>query len=411
MLDKDGRRQLAYLVKIDDILPIPDYDRVEHAVVGGWRVIVKKDEFKPGDTAVYFEIDSRLPSNMECFKFLEKRHYKVKTLKMCKTISQGLLIPVNEIDGFELLPDGSVKDGKDKIHRTDDDSRFLTDILHVIHIEDADNNRKSKPRDKYKEMAGRHPKIFKNKFVKKLMKNKTGRKILYFLLGSAKKDESKRFPSHFEYIKKTDQERVENMPWVLDDKTPFIRTQKCDGSSATYILERKSHGKFEFYVCSRNVRMLSKDQDNFFDDNPYWEMAEKYNIKDKLEDILNKNKDLSYVCWQGEICGPKIQKNPQKLSERHLFLFHMIDSKTGMFDIREALKIWDKYEMEHVPIESDICVLPDDMETLKKSADGFYDESVCEGTRNCKREGFVYYKIDDPNFSFKNVSREYLLLK
>ena len=42
MLDKDGRRQLAYLVKIDDILPIPDYDRVEHAVVGGWRVIVKK---------------------------------------------------------------------------------------------------------------------------------------------------------------------------------------------------------------------------------------------------------------------------------------------------------------------------------------------------------------------------------
>ena len=26
-----------------------------------------------------------------------------------------------------------------------------------------------------------------------------------------------------------------------------------------------------------------------------------------------------------------------------------------------------------------------------------------------KREGFVYYKTTDPNFSFKNVSREYLM--
>jgi len=87
MLDKNGIRQLAYVVLIDGIEPIPGYDRVEHAIVGGWRVIVQKDQFKVGDPAIYFEIDSRVPSDKECFAFLEKRNYKVKTLKMCKTIS------------------------------------------------------------------------------------------------------------------------------------------------------------------------------------------------------------------------------------------------------------------------------------------------------------------------------------
>ena len=40
MLNKDGQRELAYVVRIDEIKPIPNYDRVEHARVGGWWVIV-----------------------------------------------------------------------------------------------------------------------------------------------------------------------------------------------------------------------------------------------------------------------------------------------------------------------------------------------------------------------------------
>ena len=92
MLNANSERELAYVVIIDGIEPIPSYDRVEHAIIGGWRVIVQKDQFKVGDPAIYFEIDSRVPADRECFAFLEKRHYKVKTLKMCKTLSQGLLM-------------------------------------------------------------------------------------------------------------------------------------------------------------------------------------------------------------------------------------------------------------------------------------------------------------------------------
>ena len=89
----------------------------------------------------------------------------------------------------------------------------------------------------------------------------------------------------------------------------------------------------------------------------------------------------------------------------------MIDSEIGMFDIRKAKYFWDRYFMESVPIMEDDYILPDNLEEFKLSADGYYDSQVCEGITNCKREGWVYYKTDDPTFSFKNVSREYLLKK
>ena len=53
--------------------------------------------------------------------------------------------------------------------------------------------------------------------------------------------------------------------------------------------------------------------------------------------------------------------------------------------------------------------MPDDFEEFKAMATGFYSTEVTEGTPECPREGYVYYKTTDPNFSFKNVSNEYLL--
>ena len=87
----------------------------------------------------------------------------------------------------------------------------------------------------------------------------------------------------------------------------------------------------------------------------------------------------------------------------------MIDSEKGKYDIREAKKIWDEYNMESVPIITDSYILPDDFEDFKKSSEGYYSPIVCEGKINKEREGYVYYKTTNPDFSFKNVSRLYLL--
>lgn len=419
MLNKDNERELAYVTLIKDITPIEGYDRVELAHVEGWTVVVGKGEFEVGDPAIYFEIDSKLPevepfTNMD---FLAKKHYKVKTQKMCKRISQGLLMSAENF-GWEAQANVDnnggcclIKDNNGVYHYNTDESRFLTKQLGVTYAVTEDNKRKANPVDKYEKMISRHKKLFSHQPFCFLIKHKIGRKFLFVFFGK-KKDKETAFPTKFSFVKKTDQERVENMPWVLNDKTPFIVTQKCDGSSGTYILERKKGifgDKYEFYVCSRNVRQLTLDQKSYYDENYYWECAIKYDIENKLKDYLIKHPDLEYVCWQGEICSPKIQSNPHGLTETHLYCFHMIDSKKGKYDIREADKIWKEYHMEVVPIISEHYIMPDNFEILKNSADTVYSSAVCEGKCGQACEGFVYYKTNDPNFSFKNVSRKYLL--
>lgn len=413
MLNKDGCRELAYVVKIDKIEPITGSDNCEAAVVGGWRVMTRKGTFKEGDLAVYFEIDSKVPAT-EQFAFLEKKHYKVKTQKYTfggkgNFVSQGLLMSAEDFGGI-VYQDGN---GIFYLHingKSYANGEFLTKDLGVTYADADDNKRKAKSSDKYKLMAQRRPDIFKKKWAQWFMRRNWGKKLMFLFFGK-KKDKKSEWPvGMFPGVSKTDQERCENMTWILEDKTPFIVTQKCDGSSGTYILERKGKNKFEFYVCSRNVRMASKEQECFYGShNYYWEVAEKYEIEKKMREWLEKHPTLKWICWQGEICAPGIQKNPHNLSETHFYCFHWTDSENGRRDIRDAIVDWKNYNMETVPVVCDNYIMPDDFEEFKKSADGYYMEEVCEGHTNCKREGFVYYKTTEPTFSFKNVSREYLL--
>ena len=419
MLNEKGIRELAYVATVDDIKSIPGKDRVECAVVNGWTCMVPKGAFKVGDPGIYFEVDSKMPE-VEPFLFLRGKHFKIKTQKYKNSDgsffwSQGLLMSADDFgwdkivmcDFNDKVVSASIIDEKGNAYRANDESRFLTKQLGITYSSSEDKKRKSNV-DKYQSMVNRHKKLFSYSIFKKMLKYKVSKEILFIFLGR-KKDKKTAFPTCFEYVKKTDQERVENMTWVLKNKIPLILTEKCDGSSGTYILERKRFNRFEFYVCSRNVRQLNPSQKSFYDENYYWECAIKYDIENKLKDYLKKHPNLKYVCWQGEVCGPGIQKNPQGLSETRLFLFHMIDSEKGKYDIRDAEKIWEGYDMEHVPIITDAYVLPDDFELLKESAEGFYSTSVCEGKKNKPREGYVYYSTVDPNFSFKNVSRSYLL--
>lgn len=407
MLNKNGTRELAYVVLVNGLEPIPGYDRVEHAIVGGWRVIVQKDKFKVGEPAIYFEIDSRVPSNMECFAFLEKRNYKVKTLKMCKTISQGLLMHAEDfgwhIENLAEDVNICIVDDKNVRHYPNDESRFLTKQLNVLYADEEDNQRKAAPVDKYKKMASRHPKLFKKPIVRWIMKYKFGRNIMFFFFGH-KKDKATGFPTKFPFVKKSDEERVENMPFILQDKEPWIKTQKIDGTSSTYILERKKFGRFEEYVCSRNVRQLTPTQANYHNDiegNVYWMMADKYKIFQFLKSYLIEN-NLEYICLQGETAGPNIQGNPHKFKELCFFGYNFIRSDTGRMNSVEAAKICKLNNIPWVPIADEHYILPDDMETLKLDADGPCIEG--EGLR----EGWVYRSLDGQR-SFKNVSRQYLL--
>lgn len=185
----NGERALAYPVIVEEIKPIPNYDRVEHARVGGWWIIVQKNQFNVGDKALYIETDSLVPSNDERFAFLEKKHYKVKTIKMCKVYSQGLLMP---IDVFPEIKDKDVHED-------------VTKILGIKYYVAEDNDRKAKsnPNAKYNNMCLRNSKLAKKKWWKWLMKRTWGRKLLFVFFGR-KKDNPKKWPV---WIKKTDEDR------------------------------------------------------------------------------------------------------------------------------------------------------------------------------------------------------------
>jgi hypothetical protein len=384
----NDKRALAYVVTIDEIRPIEGYDRVEYARTNGWWVIINKaDNLAVGDKCVYFEVDSKVNPLDERFAFLEKRDYRIKTIKMCKVYSQGLLIPLSN---FPELGDLDVN--------TD-----VTDALKVVYYVPADNERKANtpdPNAKYKSMAGRHPKLAKQKWFRWLMRRGWGKKFLFVFFGK-KKDTPKGWPTHFPFIHKTDEERCENLPQMLGYDKPLIVTEKLDGTSTTFILERKGK-KFEFYVLSRKVRQKDEKQSCYHDHNIYWDMAFKYNVEAVLKDILTLRPDLQYVCIQGESVG-SVQGNPLKLAEDDFYAFNFIDSDRGRWPSNEGAELLDKYGIKWVPILDTNFMMPDDMETFKQMATA---KSVVNPA--VMREGIV---LRDPttDFSFKNVSREYLL--
>lgn len=363
-------RALAHIERIAWIRPIEGADNIELVGIQGWHCIAKIGEFHEGDLAVYIEIDSRCPKEDERFAFLEKKDYKVKTMKLGKfnVISQGLALP---LDGFPELK--KYGEGSD-----------VTEKLKITYSVPEDNTRKSNK----EAMERKHPKLFSNPVVKKLMRYKWFRTVMRTLFED-KKERALGFP---DWVSKTDELRIESIPERLEDKRIYSWTEKCDGTSGTYSV-RKQGKKFDFAVCSRNHR-LNKD-DSF-----YWEMADRYPIEQILTELATK-RNLTTATLQGEIVGESIQSNPYKMHGRDIYFFNLVCDglRTGTVKLAEFCK---EHSLHCVPVIGE-GTLPDNMEDMKAMADG---KSVLNP--KVDREGLVY-RLPDGGGSFKNVSNKYLL--
>lgn len=264
MINKDTQmRELAYIVKIDGIEPIVGSDNCEAALVGGWKIMVRKGTFYHGDLAIYFEIDSHVNTTKPEFAFLEKKHGNIKTQKYTfggknpGFYSQGLLMSAKDFGGMGYQDgDGQfyLHFGKDSYFKENIDFKegdFLTEKLGVTYAEAEDNKRKAKsnPDAKINAALQRHPHIAKK--YGKFIKNHKFTRWLFLLLFGKKKD-VRNWPAE---VRKTDEERIENRPYLLNSSDKlWVATEKIDGSSATYHLRRgKGLKKPEYFVCSRNV--------------------------------------------------------------------------------------------------------------------------------------------------------------
>ena len=408
MLNAKKERELAYVVVVDAIEPIEGKDRVEAAVVGGWRTMVRKGLFKPGDLGIYIEIDSQTPETPP-FEFLSKYHYKVKTQKFKTFYSQGLLMHPSDF-GWDVVGDAILdSNGNSGAHYVDDESRFLTKQLGITYAVAEDNKRKAPSVDKYKKMAQRRPKLFAKSWARWMMKRDWGKKVMFFFFGK-KRDKRGGWPS---WVTKTDEERCQNMPWLFTDEdwhdTDWIATEKIDGSSTTFTLKRGKFRKNEFYVCSRNVCFDTPEKETklFYDTNIYTEMAGKYNIREKLKIMLKENPDLEFITLQGETYGDGIQKRTYSVPNGyHAFMaFNLIygfkDGVKRRLNPCEMKNTLEPIGIPCVPIIAEIYRLPQDCDTLLLQATG--ESALDKGMR----EGIVFRDRKGER-SFKAVSNEFL---
>ena len=351
-------RQLATIREVAEIRPIEGADRIVVARVDGWECVVQKDEFRVGDYVVYVEVDSIVPARPE-FEFLRDRKFRVRTIKLRGQVSQGLVLPLS------ILPSGTK-------------SNLGADVTDALGITKYD------PQAQQEAMLAQ-PKKPRSKLVQFLMRFK------WFRLLFMKPKRKGGFP---DWIAKTDETRVQNLTTLYDIErkkgTEFSVTEKMDGQSATYFLHRISKRKFEFGVCSRNIRLGTPDNSS------YWTVAQKYDIEKCLKQLIG---DHNTVVLQGEICGTGIQGNKYHISGYELFVFYP-NQKCSTLQIAELV---EPLGLKTVPMLAEGVVLPGTISEVVEYSKG--NSVVRKGQ---KREGVVM-RNQQNNISFKVINPDFLL--
>jgi hypothetical protein len=349
---------LASIQKILKLEPIEGADLIEKSTVLGWEIVVKKGEYKVGDLCSYIQIDTVVPELPE-YEFLRDRKFRVRTIKLRKQISQGLIVP---------LPIGKWKEGDD-----------VTEILGVKKYEKPDTNpeRYEKPR---------MPKVLYKKWIYLFKYN-----FLYKTFPSLQKKSRSPFPTHLVSI--TDEERIQNIPHVLTQyaSKSFVLSYKLDGSSIT-IIHSRVLGKSKFRICSRRFELHDKKND--------WHKV--------FTDTMFNNEIIKLVSYfqtddiivQGEAIG-KFNGNHHNLQAEQIRLFNIyVDGKR--LNQKTFLEVCLANNIPHCPLYKEVILNHTLPEILKVS------EIKDLINPNVDAEGLVWRCIED-NFSFKVINNKFLL--
>jgi RNA ligase (TIGR02306 family) len=192
------------------------------------------------------------------------------------------------------------------------------------------------------------------------------------------------FPSSL--IPKTDQERIQNCFRDIEKKgdVTYEVTMKLDGSSTTIF-----RWEGELRVCSRNMELKINDENK---DNTFVAMA--LEIGDRIPEGF---------ALQGELMGPGVQGNREGFKDHKFFVFDVFLIKEHKYAgpaYRRAL--CQEYGFEHVPVLGVAWKAPESVDSGLDIADG-------PSINHKIREGLVWKCNEDPSFSFKTISNQFLL--
>jgi RNA ligase (TIGR02306 family) len=313
----------CYVAKIDEIKEIPGADNIEQGVIGGWNCIIKKGEYKAGDLVVVATTDAVIPQNLSdvlnVTNYLRKGQ-RVRTVKLRGVYSECLIIPLSIlVSRAKIIRSGEVQEGDD-----------MMELLSIFKYE---------PPVKQIQLA-------------------SGRKIRY-------QDN----PNFLVYYKFPNMKNVTGM-FTEDDDVQI--TRKIHGTNARYGIVKKNKLSFwnrvkkffrladywidyEFVVGSHNVEKGS-DSQGFYDTNVWYEIADKYRIKEKMWNYVKKYSGEDSKEWPGsgiviygEVYGKGIQKGyDYGLDEIKFSAFDVMENGKYLDTLNTKLVVRDILELPHV---------------------------------------------------------------
>jgi len=360
----ENQNSVCYVGQITEIRPIEGADNIELAIVGGWNAITKKGEFNPGSLVAIATTDAVIPQElsdkMGVTSYLRKGQ-RVRTVKLRGVYSECLIIPIIHIKA------SSIRDGRD-----------LMDELNITKFE---------PPVKQVQLA-------------------SGKKVRY--------SENPNFKIYYKFP------NLKNVTGLFNEENAVQITRKLHGTNARYgIVKRKNIGfftkfkkffgnkwpEYEFVVGSHNVEKGS-DSQGFYDTNVWYEIADKYEIKQKLWDFVKETGTPEGIgegfCIYGEIYGAGIQKN---------YEYGLKDIKFSIFDVTLSGDYVPTGWTEEYARELDLDhveVLYDGLWT-QEIQDSFVFNNFIDGTK-VPHEGIVIKHVSgDRSMVAKVINPDYLI--
>ena len=311
---------VAFVAKIENIVPIPGADNIEQALIGGWSCIVKKGAHSRGELVICATTDAIIPQaladKMGVTGYL-RSGTRVRTVKLRGVYSECLIIPLHYLKGKLTMGNPDVNEGDD--------------VMEKLGIS------KWEPPVKQVQLA-------------------SGRKIRY--------SENPNFHVYYKFP------NMKNVKGMFCEEDEVQITRKLHGTNARYGIVKKKKlslwdrvkkffgdqwADYEWVVGSHNVEKGS-DSQGFYDTNVWYKIADDYKIKESLwyyvkNVIANKEAIGSGVVVYGEIYGAGIQKN---------YEYGLKDIKFAAFDLTvngvyqpthfalDEIKIW--LGLPHVPV-------------------------------------------------------------
>lgn len=323
-------RKLASIKRITEVKPIEGADAIECAIVGGgWPVVIRKGEFKAGELAIFCEIDSFIPHALAPFlsNGKEPREFNGVKGERLKTIRLK-----GQLSQGLLLPIPAILETEEG-----------TDVTEELGIQ---------------------------KWEKPIPAQLRGQ-----IRGS--------FPS---WLRKTDQERIQNLDGKINWDDEYEVTIKLDGSSMSIWFKDGGWG-----VCSRNIDLKLDQEGNTF--------------VDTAKRVIGNIDWPDNIAIQGELMGPGIQGNREGFKDHEFFVFDVWDiTEQRYYTPERTATFCYLWGLNHIPTIA-CCTLREF--GIQSIADALY-QAEGPSLKHPVREGLVFKRADGSD-SFKVISNSFLL--